>query len=214
MLFTFVFHRAGYLDTALAKIDLYEEEPKANDTYKSWDNCLSQLNTKYDIAFIGDSITANGNFQSYFKNQSVINLGCYGDRILNVRERVSVLNTIAPKKIFLMIGINSLACRSGKYCIDQYSKLLHDIFTKTSCNEVYVLSVLPCVDDSYCPKEKIRNFNSDLEDLCKEQNINYIDLYSLYCNSDGYLPASKSYDGLHLNQNEYNIFYTECKKYF
>ena len=94
--FNFVSVSSGYIDRLTYKVNIKTETPVTSDSYKSWENCLEQLNIKADVVFIGDSLTANGNFQKAFPNTSVCNLGCYGDRIVNVRSRISTVSSLHP----------------------------------------------------------------------------------------------------------------------
>lgn len=165
----FVSVSSGYIDRLTYKVNIKTETPVTSDSYKSWENCLEQLNIKADVVFIGDSLTANGNFQKAFPNTSVCNLGCYGDRIVNVRSRISTVSSLHPSKVFIACGVNSLACRNLKTCKYQYSMLINECKKTVPNTEIFVCSVLPTanVKNPYCSNSKIRSFNNFLKNYPK-----------------------------------------------
>ena len=185
----FVLFSSGYANHIAYKIGIKFESPIKTDSYNSWENCLKQLNVKSDIVFIGDSLTANGNFQKAFPNTSVCNLGCYGDRIVNVRSRISTVSSLHPSKVFIACGVNSLACRNLKTCKYQYSMLINECKKTVPNTEIFVCSVLPTANakNPYCSNSKIRSFNNFLKKLSQKHNLQFIDLYSAY-EQNGYLP--------------------------
>lgn len=210
----FVSISSGYIDRLAYKANIKTESPVQSDSYRSWENCLNQLNIKTDVVFIGDSLVANGNFQKAFPNTFICNLGCYGDRIVNVRSRISTVASIKPSKIFIMCGINSLACRNLKTCQYQYSMLINECEKAVPEAEIFVCSVLPTanVKNPYCKNSKIRSFNNYLKILTVKHNLTFIDLYSAY-EQKGYLPNKYTKDGLHLTPNSYDIWYKSISKY-
>ena len=77
------------------------------------DGGVSCADTSDDIVFLGDSITAAGNWTSLFGISYIINAGIPGDRVYNIidKSNVSRVNSVTsskPQKIFLMLGINDL----------------------------------------------------------------------------------------------------------
>lgn len=210
----FVLISSGYTNRIAYKLGIKYESPIKTDSYNSWENCLKQLNVKSDIVFIGDSLVANGQFQNAFPDASICNLGSYGDRIVNVRSRISTVSAIHPSKIFIACGVNSLACRNLKTCKYQYSMLINECKKTVPNTEIFVCSVLPTanVKNPYCSNSKIRSFNIFLKNLSQKHNLQFIDLYSTY-EQNGYLPNKYTNDGLHLTPDSYSIWYKSVSKY-
>lgn len=210
----FVLFSSGYANRIAYKIGIKFESPVKTDSYNSWENCLKQLNVKSDIVFIGDSLVANGQFQNAFPDISVCNLGSYGDRIVNVRSRISAVSSLHPSKVFIACGVNSLACRNLKTCKYQYSMLINECKKTVPNAEIFVCSVLPTanVKNPYCSNSKIRSFNNFLKNLSQKHNLQFIDLYSTY-EQNGYLPNKYTNDGLHLTPDSYSIWYKSVSKY-
>lgn len=207
-------YKSGYISKVLIKLDVIQEDPHSNDAYRSWAKCLNDLNYTANIAFVGDSITANGNWGEYFPDKKVCNLGCYGDSILNVRERINVVKSVNPEKIFIMCGINSLASRSVKQCVEQYKLMLEEYSSEFTNSEIYVLSVLPTASSKhpYADNSDIVSFNAQIKTIAEEMSIQYIDIYSAY-EKDGCLPSEYSQDGLHITSDYYCIWVEHITEY-
>ena len=159
-----------------------------------------------DAAFFGDSITADSNFDTFFEDRTIVNLGVYGDTINDLRRRVQTLRETNPARIFLLVGINCLREDNLPQCVEDYSALIGDI--RSACPEaaLHIQSVLPIGAEveapGWCTNETVRAFNAELEKLARSRGLPYIDLYSLY-EKDGVLDPAKTRDGLHLNFNCY-----------
>lgn len=211
----FVSISSGYANTLFYKLGLGTESPVKSDASLSWENCLKQLNVTSNIVFIGDSLVANGQFQEAFPDVSICNLGSYGDRIVNVRSRISTVSSLHPSKVFIACGVNSLACRNLKTCKYQYKKLITECVKELPDTKIFICSVLPVADvkNPYCDNDKIRNFNHYLKSLSQSQKLTFIDLYSAY-EQNGSLPKKYTQDGLHLTSSSYVIWYKLIKNMF
>lgn len=84
----------GYASRIAVKLGLQEPAVTANRTQEAWDNSLIQLSQKPDIVFIGDSLTYHCDFQSYFPDQFILNLGVRGNSIEDVLNRCEVLDAL------------------------------------------------------------------------------------------------------------------------
>lgn len=202
----FVFWRAGYWRKLLIKLNLVEEHTMMNDTVNSWRTCLEQLDVQADVVFLGDSITRNGDFHSLFPTKRICNLGCAGDSILNIADRVSMIPIVQPRTVIVMGGINTLASRTLKQSLRHYERLLEDLSTKQPCKQVIILSVLPVSADSrFCNNKKITAFNTAIKAMAETRDYIFIDLFTQYAKA-GSLPPEYSEDGLHLKPDCYRIW--------
>ena len=61
-----------------------------------------------DALFFGDSITADSNFETFFPDLRIVNLGVYGDTLEDLLARVPSVRALRPARIFLLGGINCL----------------------------------------------------------------------------------------------------------
>ncbi len=159
-----------------------------------------------DALFFGDSITADSNFDEYFRDLRIVNLGVYGDTINDLMYRVADVKAKNPAKIFLMVGINCLRDYNVEDCLADYAKLTAAI--RSFCPEALlcIQSVLPLSAEfgAYydCSNASIREFNDGLRTLAAEKGLPFIDLFPLY-EKDGALDPAMTRDGIHLNFNCY-----------
>lgn len=206
--------KSGLLSTLLIKVGIKEDVPINKDAYKSWSNCLEQLNIDADIVFIGDSITANGNFQSLIQDKTVCNLGCYGDQIWDVTARINAVKAVKPETIYIMIGTNSLACRTLEQAEKSYSVMADtyaETFPESRIVFLSVLPVTPKLEDGARTNTNISVFNDFVQATAKKHGTEYIDLFSLYV-LDGGLNPQYTEDGLHITQDAYSIWVDAISK--
>lgn len=162
--------------------------------------------------FLGDSLTDYFDLETYFPGQPVVNSGIAGnttDQILaSMKTRVYDYN---PSKIFLLIGTNDL--RDGKAqeaVVQNVEKIIEEIQTNRKQAEIFVESLYP-VNGSVSSavgvrsNEAIQNINAQLEKYCKKKNLTYIDMYSKLQDEQGNLQTQYTVDGLHLNDEGYQI---------
>lgn len=184
-----------------------------NDCVDSWNNCIKKLDMKVDVVFFGDSHTAGGDFQKAFPDVKSLNLGYIGEDIKGMLRRAEAIAAVQPKKIFLMAGINGLKDQSLSDFKYWYTALVDSIRTAVPNAELYIESILPVTASSdYCDNVKIREANKIVQHIAHERNITYIDLHTAYADKET-LPENMSYDGLHLADDAYNIWYEAIKAF-
>lgn len=206
--FCVLFFHGGYCDKVLSKLGLKSPEKETDWAVYSWDSCLAKLHYDSDIAFFGDSITRGGDFQEYFPDKKIINLGYSGDSIESITERVSMLEHTSPEKIFVMVGINSLTDDNSDDCLERYSILLTSINDTLPEAEVYVQSILPVSKEkekSTCSNDTIKSFNCELKKLAEQNQMTYVDLFTIFTENNQ-LKANLSKDGLHINSKGYEVW--------
>lgn len=180
-----------------------------------WERSLEQLNCDADIVFYGDSLTSGGNFQNYFPDWKIVNLGIPGDSLQGMKNRAEMLSSVTPEKIFIMGGINSLTDKNSDSAFQDYKNMLNAVLDAVPDAQIYIESILPislekekeCADNSV-----ITAFNQRLESLALEKNLTYIDLYSLYV-LNGEINPELTKDGVHLQPSAYEYWFSEIQKY-
>lgn len=206
--FLAVFFHAGYDDKILVKLGIRERKTEKNWAVFSWDSCLDKLEYDSDIVFLGDSITRGGDFQEYFSNKKVVNLGYSGDTVKGMAERVSMVKSTTPEQVFIMGGINSITNDSLDIQISEYEKLLKELRETCPKTTVYIQSVLPISKEkerNFRDNSTIDEFNEKLEKLSDEYNMQYIDLFSVFF-ENGELKPDLSEDGIHINSAGYEVW--------
>lgn len=61
-----------------------------------------------DIVFFGDSITRGDQWRDAFPEETVVNLGRSGASVIGMTNRVDMIASVKPEKVFLIGEINSL----------------------------------------------------------------------------------------------------------
>ena len=157
------------------------------------------------IVFFGDSITADSNFEEYYPELTIVNLGVYGDTLEDMLARVDEVRAAKPKQIFLLGGINCLRPDNVERCAEQYAALLDALREACPDAAICVESVLPVgaeLDPDGSENDAVRRFNAALVTLAQEKGCDYVDIYAAY-EQDGALNPALTRDGIHLNFTAY-----------
>lgn len=160
---------------------------------------------KFDVAFFGNSITSGSDFQRYFPNKKIINLGYPGNSIIDMQRRICMLQAVQPQKIFIMAGTNDLVHIDIEDYKQRYSNLIVAIKDSIPNAKIYIQSVLPSNHEmaNYAPNEKVKEANKVAKNLAEKFQCQYIDLYGLYADEKDELPKDLTKDGVHLYPKSY-----------
>lgn len=193
-----------------AVLYLYKHQPDKSmrddkECVMSWNNCLKKLDMQADVVFFGDSHTAYGDWQRAFPEIKSINLGYMGEDTKGMLRRVEVIQSVHPRKVFLMAGLNGLGEQSASEFESAYCALVDSIQSAVPEAVLYIENILPVNDDVYLNK-KVINANRIIQKIAEERKLTYVDLYSLYAvNSE--LPTDVTHDGVHLKTEAYDLWY-------
>ena len=171
--------------------------------------------------FLGDSITEMYDLEKYFPDDPVVNSGVSGDATHDILEdmekRVYQYN---PSKVFLLIGTNDLAQeKSPEEIFDNIKEMIKRIQENRPEAEIYIESVYPVnetLDTEMVGKRKnedIRSLNDLLQNYCQEEDLVYIDVYEELIDDNGQLTEEYTKEGLHLNENGYQVVTDILKEY-
>ena len=167
-----------------------------------------------NIVFFGDSITNKYKVEEFFPNNHVINSGISGDGSEDLLKRMDDVYKYNPSKVFLLIGINDLNHDIKENdLLNNIQKIINGIKTNRKSTKIYVESIYPINRNTFNDKDysfnenvtndTIKEFNKKLKNLCRENEITYIDVYSKLLDSDGNLKDIYTIEGLHLNDLGY-----------
>lgn len=206
-------HYGHAIGMALERRGWVTLDKKAHPEYvvrKSWTSSIRNMHTNFDVVFFGNSITCGGDFQKYFPEKKVINLGISGDNLVGMKQRIPMLKAANPSKCFIMAGANDLHHLSMSQFKERYSSLISAIRDSLPHTQLYLESILPMNKDinSKVPSdEKIREANLFIEKTATSDGLEgvFVDLYSLYV-KDRKLPEEMTRDGLHLIPEYYGIW--------
>lgn len=176
---------------------------------QAWTNSLRQMNARADVVFFGDSLTYYGDFSSVFPDKVVSNLGLRGDTILGMIDRVEQVKILEPKMVYLMAGINDVANSTEEEFGIKYEMLIQRIKRDLISSKLSVFSILPVNDSMFsisCNNREICECNNKINKVARENEITYIDLFSIY-EENGILPKALTIDGIHLTNEGYSKWY-------
>lgn len=179
---------------------------------------VNSYREKGKIVFLGDSLTDIGQWNELLDNPDILNRGISSDTTSGALNRLTEITKLKPRKIFIMLGVNDIdKGLSTEKIIKNYSKLLQNIKTDSPNTLIYVESVLPINKDIYKTRTKekqIIDLNTSLKNLCKNSNIQYIDLYPLFTlPNQNKLYKEYTIGGLHVNGKGYKVWRDAIKSY-
>ncbi len=177
-----------------------------------------------NIVFFGDSITNGYKIEEFYPKNNVINSGISGNITENLLERMDDVYKYNPSKVFLLIGINDLnRGYSSDEILSNMQKIINNIKTHRKYTKIYIESIYPInrnvfEDKDYSFNEDITNdtikeINDKIKDMCKENNVQYIDVFSNLLDSEGNLKDIYTKEGLHLSDLGYFKVTSSLSKY-
>lgn len=178
---------------------------------EGWANSLSKQNIIADVAFYGNSITYESDFQKIFPQINIINFGCNRDDLDDLIHRSFLIKSVHPHKIFLLGGINSVINVPLEEFKHKYIALVDTIRKDNPYAQLYLQSLLPVnvemeIGSRYrdC-QNKIKEANAIIKNIALSKGCHFVDLYTVY-QIDDLMPRKYTRDGLHLIPEAYSIW--------
>lgn len=172
------------------------------------------------IVMLGNSLTHGAEWAELLGNTKMLNRGINGDIIQGIKERIDAIVDGQPAKIFLMSGTNDVSHNlSADSIATAMGELIDIIRARSPRTRLYVQSLLPCNNSfgrykAMTGKEQlIRDVNALLPAIVESKGATWIDLYPLFCDSEGNLDVRLTNDGLHLLPEGYAIWIEAIRPY-
>ncbi|WP_276496614.1 GDSL-type esterase/lipase family protein [Pontibacter litorisediminis] len=176
-------------------------------------------NSRKDIIFLGNSLTAHPDWSELLELKHAKNRGISGDITYGVLERLDEVTEGKPAKIFLLIGINDISRNiPDSLILNNYKKIIRRIKAESPSTKLYVQTLLPTNNSftkfkrHYNREENVSWLNSELKKLAAAENITLIDLHPEFADSEGRLVEAYTHDGLHLTHEGYQKWAEVLKK--
>ncbi len=165
--------------------------------------------TKATVAFVGDSMTAAGNWVEWFPEHETLNHGVDGDTTDDVLERLGALIDARPDLIVLLVGTNDLG-RSLRveHLVRNIQLMLVELRRSLPGARTLVQSIMPREREF---AESIYEANIHLRQFAFTVHAQYLDLWPALASADGHLRAEFTDDGLHLNEAGYSAWIAELR---
>lgn len=174
-----------------------------------------------NIVFLGDSITEFYDLEKHYPNNKVVNSGIGGnntqDILDDMKNRVYRYN---PSKLFLLIGTNDLdQKRDIEDIIEDTKEIIKNIKENRENTTIYVESIYPVNKELKNNKTRNRNnenikaINEKMKEYCEKEKITFIDIYNELKDEEDNLKEEYTTDGLHLNDEGYDVVTKMITKY-
>ena len=185
------------------------------------------------IIFLGNSITkGGGDWGKRFNAKNIVNRGISGDYTDGVLNRLEEIIHYQPIGVFLMIGVNEFWSDNHdrpyitpKHVAENILKICRKIKEKSPETEIIIQTILPVNNPQYLEvkkvdynfllpgysptvNEQVNQTNSIIKD---NKEFKVVELHSLFLNDEAILDTTLSRDGIHINENGYEIWTNEIK---
>ena len=171
-----------------------------------------------DAAFVGDSRTDG--FMIYSGIGTGTNLTSNGLSIFKLEEKkaltidgveYTLLEALALEqygKVYLSLGVNELGYFDDQGFYDNYCKAIDEIRKLQPNAVIYIQGLIPLNEGqiaattgrTYLTNDHLRIYNDLMKQAAQEKQVVYLDLYSVFVDENGALPAEGSHDGVHLSK--------------
>ncbi len=168
-----------------------------------------------DALFIGDSRTVglslySGLRSNYYSEvglnlSTVFTKGYIGNEKLTLSQALDMNKSFT--KVYIAFGINEIAgWPSRQAFFDRYEELIDMIGEKLPYAQIAVQAIIPmsretAASDRYAAmnvNQKVSDYNAELQRICRDRGIYFIDVYEIFADGNGNLAVTDSGDGIHL----------------
>lgn len=167
---------------------------------------LSKM-TKADVVFLGNSITAGGNWGELLGRERIANRGISGDNTLGTLHRMQFVTSLRPKLCFIMTGINDLyADASVELIFKNYCAIIDTLRSQRIIPVIQsTLHVNPKWKRTEEKNPLVAQLNALLKEYAAKHSIIYIDVNAVL-SSNGVLRDEFTTDGVHLTPEAYGVW--------
>lgn len=159
------------------------------------------------VVFLGDSITAGGDWQAWFPERTVHNLGVSGDTSDDVISRMDAVVAVRPGVVALLIGTNDLSARhSVEHIVRNIEYIMVSLRRELPGARLLVQSIMPRGRE-FAPQ--IQDANRHVRQFAPSINAHFLDLWPALALEDGEIDPEFSTDRVHLTPAGYQAWLSE-----
>jgi lysophospholipase L1-like esterase len=184
------------------------------------DQFKSFKNSPADVVFLGNSITAQIDWDELLDLPRARNRGISGDLTFGILERLDEVIEGTPAKVFILIGINDISRNvPDSIILRNYQQIIRRIKKGSPRTKIFFQTLLPVNNtftqfkNHYNKDEHIKAVNDGLKRMAAEERITCIDLHPRFMDGEGKLVKEYTLDGLHLNIKGYKVWADILKPY-
>lgn len=161
------------------------------------------------IVFLGDSITAGGDWATWFPDRETHNLGVSGDTTDHLVARLDAVVSMRPDAVALLIGTNDLGTRrSVEHLVRNVEYLLVSLRRDLPGTRMLVQSIMPRGREFAA---QLQDANRHLRQFSPSVHALYLDLWPAFAQADGEIDPEFSTDRLHLTEDGYAAWLAELR---
>ncbi|BCL36221.1 SGNH/GDSL hydrolase family protein [Nostoc sp. MS1] len=200
-------------DTDTDKL-LRDRGQKQQLTYDDWKNLLAleakaiaqgQGKNRLSI-LVGDSLSMWFPKEKLPSGKLWLNQGISGDTSTGISNRLAAFAQTRPDAIYIMAGINDLRRgTSDEVILRNHRRIIRNLRQSHPKTQIFVQSILP-THLSTLSNSHIRQLNTKLAQIAKEEKVNYLNIHSWFADADGNLRSDLTTDGLHLSADGYDVW--------
>ncbi|MEB3288628.1 MAG: GDSL-type esterase/lipase family protein [Leptolyngbya sp.] len=177
----------------------------------------AQADLPRQTVLLGDSISLWFPAALLPGRRTWLNQAISGENSSGLLNRLPLLNQNDVESAFIMIGINDLIWgRSSTNLTHNLRAIIRYLQTQHPQAKIVVQSILPHGGPSATwegrdrllelSPDHIVAINAEFKQIAAETGVEYLDLYPLFVNGEGFLRPDLTTDGLHLNANGYLVW--------
>ena len=163
------------------------------------------------VTFVGDSLTAQGDWQAAFPDRVVHNQGVSGDTSFQLMVRLPEIRRTGARTYLVMVGINDIVWGYDPGRIAGRIQWLRTGLQIGTGARVIVQSTIPCARFRCGPEglRRVAELNQRLAEGIPSQD--YVDLTPVMADADG-LKRAYTVDGVHLNAAGYARWHARLRE--
>lgn len=193
---------------------LLELAKKPQLTYEDWKGLLALeakaiteiQNGNHLSILVGDSLSMWFPTEKLPAGNLWLNQGISGDTTGGILKRLAAFSATKPDAIYVMAGINDLRKgASDRTILYNHRRIIHSLKQSHPKTQIIIQSILPTRLESI-PNTRIRRINAQLASIAKQEKVSYVNIYSLFTDSQGNLRTELTTDGLHLSPDGYDVW--------
>ena len=167
-----------------------------------------------DTAILGNSLIVGLSAYSNLKAPDY-----YCSTGMSVNTAGTYIDSMAQKqygKIYIELGINEIGY-SPDYFVRLYRALLDKIRAAQPNADIYIMAITPTSRSktgTYFSRERVILYNEALYQLAADWGCWYLDDFTPLADSEGYLPASETWDGIHFEAGKYRVWEELIRTYY
>ncbi len=123
----------------------------------------------------------------------------------------------SPEYVCIMLGTNGISYLEADYMSDKMTLFISELRKELPEAKILLVSIPPVTAAHEAEKpeslEKIIAYNEHIEKLAEQENITYVETYSILCDDTGYLAEEYAEtDGLHLRIYAYPVILSRIQE--